>query len=118
MRFPGGLVLINYQGKAEQYARTLEEAMLSKFYNLDVLEKKDRSFWIEKRNNDRLKYTIPSPVKPKRDDLDKDEKYSIRDIVRHSENNKTDFMYSVILNGLIEKMLPIYIKEGLDWLQK
>lgn len=28
-----------------------------------------------------------------------------------------DFMYSVILNGLIEKMLPNYIKEGLDWLQ-
>lgn len=113
----GGLVLINYQGKSEQYARTLEEAMLSKFYNLNVLEKKDRSFWIEKRNSDNLKYTIPNPDKSKKDDLDKDEKYSIRDIVRHSENNKTDFMYSVILNGLIEKMLPNYIKEGLDWLQ-
>ena len=39
----GGLALLSYQGQAEQYARTLEEAMLSKFYNFNVLEK-DRAF--------------------------------------------------------------------------
>lgn len=114
----GGLAFISYQGEAEQYARTLEEAMLSKFYKLDVLEKQDRSFWIQKRDIDELKYTVPNPVKSKEDDSAIDEKYSIRDIVKHTENGKTDFMYSVILNGLIEEMLPNYIKEGLDWLQK
>lgn len=113
----GGLAFVSYQGEAEQYARTLEEAMLSKFYKLDVLEKKDRSFWIQKRAKDELKYTVPNPIKSKEDDSVIDEKYSIRDIVKHTENGKTDFMYSVILNGLIEKMLPNYIKEGLDWLQ-
>ncbi|WP_019153602.1 AAA family ATPase [Robertmurraya massiliosenegalensis] len=114
----GGLALVSYQGEVEQYARTLEEAMLSKFYKLDVLEKKDRNFWIQNRDIDELKYTVPNSVNSKEDGSAIDEKYSIRDIVRHTENRKTDFMYSVILNGLIEKMLPNYIKEGLDWLQK
>ncbi|MDM5351947.1 AAA family ATPase [Lysinibacillus sphaericus] len=115
-----GLALVSYQGEAEQYARTLEEAMLSKFYNFNVLEKKDRSFWVDKRKTDNLKYTIPNPVKQKQeqDNLNTEEKYSIRDIVKHTEDKKTDFMYSVILNGLIEKMLPNYIKEGLEWLKK
>lgn len=40
----GGLALLSYQGQAEQYARTLEEAMLSKFYNFNVLEKKIELF--------------------------------------------------------------------------
>lgn len=114
----GGLALLNYQGQAEQYARTLEEAMLSKFYNFNVLEKKDRAFWIQRRDIDKLKYAVPNPVKPNKDNPNPDNKYSIRDIVKHTENRKTDFMYSVILNGLIEKMLPSYIEEGLDWLQK
>ncbi|PEL39452.1 ATP-dependent endonuclease [Bacillus wiedmannii] len=114
----GGLALLSYQGQAEQYARTLEEAMLSKFYNFNVLEKKDRAFWIQRRNIDKLKYVVPNPVKPNEDNPNPDNKYSIRDIVKHTENRKTDFMYSVILNGLIEKMLPSYIEEGLDWLQK
>ncbi|MBV6680884.1 AAA family ATPase [Bacillus thuringiensis] len=114
----GGLALLSYQGQAEQYARTLEEAMLSKFYNFNVLEKKDRTFWIQRRNIDKLKYVVPNPVKPNEDNQNPDNKYSIRDIVKHTENRKTDFMYSVILNGLIEKMLPSYIEEGLDWLQK
>lgn len=114
----GGLALVSFQGETEQYARTLEEAMLSKFYKFNVLEKKDRNFWIQQRIADKLIYTVPNPVKPKRDDSNTDEKYSIRDIVKHTENKKTDFMYSVILKGLIEKMLPNYIKEGLEWLQK
>ncbi|QFF99917.1 ATP-dependent endonuclease [Psychrobacillus glaciei] len=123
----GGLALVNYQGKTEDYARTLEEAMLAKHYGFNVLERKNRDEWIQLRENDKLKYTVPKPVKPKRDesapetlepdDSNLDQKYSIREIVKHTENGKTDFMYSVILNGLIEKMLPDYIEEGLNWLQ-
>lgn len=41
---------------------------------------------------------------------------SIRAIVQHTSKNKTDFMYSVILNKLVDTMLPNYIEEGLMWL--
>ena len=38
--------------------------------------------------------------------------------VEATSNNKTDFMYSVILSENEEKMLPDYIKKGLLWLMK
>jgi len=46
------------------------------------------------------------------------EEFSLRDIVLHTSTRKSDFMYSVILNNLIEKMLPEYIQEALLWLMK
>ncbi|MNP72585.1 hypothetical protein D3C76_1691710 [compost metagenome] len=67
---------------------------------------KNRDEWIRLREVDKLKYTIPQ----------EDGEYTLRDIVKHTSNGKTDFMYSVILNNLTEKMLPDYIKEGLSWL--
>lgn len=96
---------IGYQGSSDNFARTLEEAMLAKHYGIKAFDKKSREAWIELRTQDGLKYTIP------RDPGD----YSLRDIVAHTSNGKTDFMYSVILNNLIENMLPEYIKEGLRW---
>lgn len=42
---------------------------------------------------------------------------SIRDIVHSLSNNKSDFMYSIILNNLQEEVIPNYIKEGLSWLE-
>ena len=47
-----------------------------------------------------------------------DSEFSIRQIVAASSNNKTDFMYSVVLSGNEEKMLPDYIRKGLLWLAK
>ncbi|SFK67516.1 AAA ATPase domain-containing protein [Marinilactibacillus piezotolerans] len=46
------------------------------------------------------------------------EMITIREIVKHTGNSKTDFMYSVILNDMIIRMLPYYIEEGLEWLQQ
>ncbi len=103
-----GYTFLSYQDKEDGFSRTLEEAMLAKHYKVDVFVKKTREEWIELRKQDKLKYTIPQDPG----------EYCLRDIVRHTSNSKTDFMYSVILNGLVEKMLPNYIKEGLEWLIK
>lgn len=101
-----GRAYIAFQGKSDNFARTLEEAMLAKQYTVKAYEKKKKEAWIELRTNDKLRYTIP------RDQSE----CCIRDIVTHTSNGKTDFMYSVILNNLEEVMLPEYIKEGLTWL--
>ena len=101
-----GYAYLGYQGEADGFGRTLEEAMLSKHYSCDAFVKTPKTSWKERRKADNLVYTIP------REDGD----YSIRDIVAHTSKNKTDFMYSVILKQLAEEMLPTYIEEGLTWL--
>lgn len=101
-----GCACLSFQGETDRFARTMEEAMLAKHYEINAFLKKSRTLWIELRNQDKLKYTIPQ----------KTGDYNIRDIVDHTSNGKSDFMYSVILNKLTEKMLPSYIEEGLIWL--
>ncbi len=101
-----GCAYIGYQGASDNFARTLEEAMLAKHYGIKAFDKKSKEDWIELRNQDGLKYTIPR----------ESGHYSLREIVTHTSNGKTDFMYSVILNNLLPSMLPEYIKEGLKWL--
>ena len=103
-----GCAYIGFQCETDDYARTLEEAMLAKHYKIKAFEKKRKSTWEKLRTGDGLKYTIPQEPG----------NYSLRDIVAHTSNNKTDFMYSVILNKLTESMLPDYIKEGLKWLMQ
>lgn len=105
---------LSFQNENELYSRTLEEAMLSKFLSISAIERKQRDFWVTKRKEKKLKFTIPKSSA----ETDDSEEYSIRDIVKHTENRKTDFMYSVILNGHLENMLPNYIEEGLKWLQQ
>ncbi|MDR7856819.1 AAA family ATPase [Tissierella sp.] len=103
-----GCAFVAFQGKNDNFARTLEEAMLAKKYGIKSFDKKAKSDWIELRANDKLKYTIPRDYS----------ECCIRDIVAHTSNSKTDFMYSVILNKLVEDMLPDYIKGGLIWLME
>lgn len=103
-----GLAYLCYQQKEDGYSRTLEEAILSKHYGINSTIKKRRSSWKNLRDKDNLKYTIPNDNKL----------YTIRDIVAHSSSAKTDFMYSLILQGYTESVLPNYIKEGLQWLMK
>jgi hypothetical protein len=99
-------ICLAFQGICDGYSRTLEEAMLTKFYKVSALEEKAKDDWKEYRKKDKLKYTIP------RDG----DTCNVHSIVQHTSNGKTDFMYSVILNGLVEDMLPAYIKEALLWL--
>lgn len=99
-------ICLEYQGQTDGYARTLEEAMLAKRYNVSVLDTKTKEEWTSLRENDKLRFVIPQ----------KADSCSIRTIVQHTSKNKTDFMYSVILNKLVDAMLPNYIEEGLMWL--
>lgn len=107
-----GLVYLAFQDE-NSTARTLEEAMLNKLLETNVFEKLKRSEWKSIRKNNKLTFTIPNNKKD-----EDDSEYSIRKIVEATSNNKTDFMYSVILSGIEEKMLPDYIKKGLLWLAK
>lgn len=104
------LIYIAFQEK-EYYARTLEEAMMSKLLSVKAFEKKERSEWKKIKSKYRLKFTLPNNK-----DGEKDSLFSLRDIVDSMSKSKTDFMYSVILNSLGETMLPKYIEEGLTWL--
>lgn len=79
----------------------------------NVFDKTKRSEWKSIRKNNNLTFTIPN----NRND-ETDSEFSIRQIVAASSNNKTDFMYSVVLSGNEEKMLPDYIRKGLLWLAK
>jgi len=103
-----GLICLAFQGKNDGYSRTLEEAMLSKHYGINSFDTKTKNEWKALKENDKLKYTIPRTG----------EEFSLRDIVLHTSTGKADFMYSVILNNLVENMLPEYIKEALLWLTK
>lgn len=106
------LVYIAFQDESST-ARTLEEAMLNKLLNQDVFKDNKRSEWKAIRKNYKLTFTIPNNKKG-----ENDSQYSIRRIVQATSDNKTDFMYSVILSGNEGKMLPDYIRKGLLWLAK
>lgn len=106
------LICITYQDE-ESTARTLEEAMLAKLLDKDVFHTLKRSDWKTIRKDNKLSFSIPNNRVG-----ENDSEFSIRDIVKSTKGNKTDFMYSVILSGQEEKMLPQYIKKGLLWLMQ
>lgn len=107
-----GLVYLAFQDE-NSTARTLEEAMLKKLLEFDVFHMVKRSEWKKIKRDKKLTFSIPNNKEG-----EKDSEYSIRKIVEATSNNKTDFMYSVILSGNEKKMLPDYIEKGLSWLAK
>ena len=107
-----GRVYLAFQDE-DSTARTLEEAMLKKILGFNVFHMIKRSERKKIRKDKNLIFSIPNNKKG-----EKDSEYSIRKIVEATSNNKTDFMYSVILSENEEKMLPDYIKKGLLWLMK
>lgn len=92
-------------------ARTLEEAMLSKLLSINVFTKCKRSEWQKIRKKHKIAFLIPRNRKN-----EEDSEFTIRDIVEATSGNKTDFMYSIILNCKEKTMLPTYIEKGLKWL--
>lgn len=100
-------IYLAFQDKNDGLARTLEEAMLAKRYQVTVLENQTQNVWKKRRKDDGLKFVIPRSAE-----------CNIRSIVSHMSESKTDFMYSVILGNLSEAMLPNYIKEALLWLMQ
>lgn len=107
------LIYVAYQTDYDSYARTLEEAMLGKYFEISVETKLKRSEWIKKRADSKLKFSIPNNK-----ENEHDSEFSLRDILKSTSGEKTDFMYSVILNKLVTEMEPGYISEGLVWLMK
>ena len=87
--------------------------MLGKYFGINTEVKIKRSEWIKKRADSALKYAIPNNRKD-----EQDSEFSLRDILKSTSGEKTDFMYSVILNQLVNDMEPNYISEGLEWLMK
>lgn len=106
------LIYVAFQEK-DFYARTLEEAMLSKLLPVKAYEERPRSEWKKLKADYKLKFAIPNNRKD-----EKDSTFSLRDILESMTKSKTDFMYSVILNSLGREMLPQYIEEGLIWLMQ
>lgn len=106
-----GLIYVAYQSTDDSYARTLEEAMLGKYFGFDISKKVKRTDWCMKKKSSKLQFSIPHNKKD-----ESDSEFSLRDILKSSAGTKTDFMYSVIMNNLLDKMEPNYISEGLEWL--
>lgn len=104
------MIYIAFQDECST-ARTLEEAMLAKLLSTSVYSKYKRSDWKKFKKENKLSFSIPHNRSG-----EKDSEFSVRDIVESTSATKTDFMYSVILSGNEEKMLPAYIEKGLKWL--
>jgi len=113
-----GLVAIAFQGEKDGCTRTLEEAMLARYCKMRISGTKTRDEWETLRDSSsekyKLKFSIPRKIDGK--DVAGDTPINLRDIENATSNNKTDFMYSVILNELVPNMLPYYIERGLKWL--
>lgn len=112
-----GKIRIATQGKKDGYSRTLEEAIFNKL-EIKPLISLSRKEWNKIKESKKLKFSIPYKCKEKCSEHSKecDCKYTSQQIVASSK--KTDFMYSIIEHDLQMELLPTYIKEGLEWLQK
>ncbi|WP_048042425.1 hypothetical protein, partial [Methanosarcina mazei] len=100
------LIKVVSQGEKDFYARTLEEAMLCKLLGITVESLNSPTWWKSQVSANKLHLEVPN----KRKDI------TVRDIINANKSNKIDFMYSVILADLHIKLLPNYIKNGLEWL--
>lgn len=100
------LAVVAFQSKPEGYARTLEEAILAVLLKTDVWSPQTKEYWKTYRKSSELKFSIPQePESP-----------TIRQIVLSTSNQKTDFMYSLLLNSELMKSVPPYILSALRWL--
>lgn len=111
------VIHLQSQTNRDGYARTLEEAMLCKLLNISVSNLFSRDYWKDVKNTHKLDIKIPN-LKKAEDGTVIQDTFGVRAIVRSTEDYKTDFMYSIILNNKHGEMLPCYIQEGLQWLMK
>lgn len=120
--------LINYEklnnleeAKKEDSEYKLIISMLKKIgiENIDVFTGFSRDFWENIKKHSKLEFPIPNRTKQEKEDGQgiNEIQISIKRVVKSIANSKkTDFMYSIILNNLQEKIMPAYIREGLEWL--
>jgi len=106
------LIYTCFQTNDDGYARTLEEAMLSKYFSIDVTISFTKKEWTKKREDSKLEFVIPTKG------IKEDDPISLRDILISTAGSKTNFMYSVVLNKKTEETEPSYIQGGLKWLME
>ena len=107
-----GLIYTCFQTNDDGYARTLEEAMLSKYFSTDVTKSFTKKEWTEKRELSKLAFVIPTKG------IKEDDPIKLRGILKSTSSSKTNFMYSVVLNKKTEETEPNYIQGGLTWLME
>lgn len=106
-----------YQTERDGYGRTLEEAILNKIFSINIEDEKCERFWNVMKKRKKIKYSIP---KKDTNGNEGSDNFSVRKIVKATSDNKTDFMYSIILqdDDKVVKFIPNYIEEGLNWLMQ
>lgn len=107
-----GLIYTCFQTNDDGYARTLEEAMLSKYFSTDVTKSFTKKEWTEKRELSKLDFVIPTKG------IKEDDPIKLRGILKSTSSSKTKFMYSVVFNKKTEETEPNYIQGGLTWLME
>ena len=107
-----GLIYTCFQTNDDGYARTLEEAMLSKYFSTDVTKSFTKKEWTERRELSKLDFVIPTKG------IKEDDPIKLRGILKSTSSSKTNFMYSVVLNKKTEETEPNYIQGGLTWLME
>ena len=107
-----GLIYTCFQTNDDGYARTLEEAMLSKYFSTDVTKSFTKKEWTEKRELSKLDFVIPTKG------IKEDDPIKLRGILKSTSSSKINFMYSVVLNKKTEETEPNYIQGGLTWLME
>lgn len=106
------LIFLSCQTKRDRFTRTLEAAMLSKYFRMKPFQTFSHEKWGSLKNESRLKFSIPNKQSGE------DSQKSLIDILHSTVNNKTDFMFSVLLEHKALEMMPNYILRGLRWLAK
>ena len=107
-----GLIYTCFQTNNDGYARTLEEAMLSQYFSIDVTTSFTKNEWTKKRDDSMLEFVIPTKG------IKEDDPIKLRGILKSTSSSKTNFMYSVVLNKKAEETEPNYIQGGLKWLME
>ena len=106
------LIFLSCQTKRDRFTRTLEAAMLSKYFRMKPFQTFNHEKWSSLKNESNLKFSIPKKQSGE------DSQKSLIDILNSTANNKTDFMFSVLLEHKALEMMPNYIIRGLRWLAK
>lgn len=96
------------QCDTDGFSRTLEEAMLCKLFNITIDTQNDILWWRQKMSDFELNLILPN----------KRSQFSVREVIAENKDNKTNFIYSVILSSNHIKALPEYINRGLEWLNE
>lgn len=121
-------ICLKFQTDVDGYARTLEDALLYKFILFKNNTEKDVNVLENKLSYKKLNIeTVFSHISRANFKLFLEEtklllsnttknKTSLRDRIDKLKN-KTDFMYALIESENIDYSIPVYVEEGLDWLQ-